>query len=420
MRFNLKIRTTKLWYAQGLVVILLFGGCATPVPVTEPSSTSPPPPSSKLPDTATYHTVLPGQTLYAIARQYGRDHREVAQWNNIPPPYELSPGQRIRVDGPDEDSMSDLDDEPGIPVVTPTPPAPTPILNPSIEDSEGNAQATHLVQPGETLYGIATHYGHNFRDVAAWNGIQEPYYLSPGQTLIVAPPSSLPTSPTREPIISEPPQPLAPTQPVVSPRGDENFHIVQSGDSLYAVARRYGLTFNELATWNGLQPPYNLSVGQKLRISPPKEGSLPPTSPGIGGVPTPPSPSRPIGGGDSDYHIVAPGDTLFQIARHYNLNLNDLAKWNNLAPPYSLSVGQKLRITQPSPSTSRTIPGITTPDERYLRPVSTLPSHHIVTKGETLRSLAERYGISVEDLARWNGIGSPYTVYPGLRLKMNP
>ncbi len=412
MRFNLKIISTKLWYAQGLVVILLFGGCATPTPpVTEPSYT-PPQQISQLPDTATYHTVLPGQTLYAIARQYGRNHREVAEWNNIPPPYELSPGQRIRVDGPDEESMPDeLDDEPGIPVVTPTPPAPTPILNPSIEDSEDNAQATHVVQPGETLYGIATNYGHNFRDVAAWNGIQEPYYLSPGQTLIVAPqsslpPSSLPISPSRQPVISEPPKQPDPIQPVVSPRGDENFHIVQSGDSLYAVARRYGLTFNELATWNGLQPPYNLSVGQKIRITPPPGGV----------VPTPPS-QNPIGGGDSDYHIVAPGDTLFQIARHYNLNLNDLAKWNNLAPPYSLSVGQKLWLTQPA---TRMIPNNMTPDERYLRPVSSRPSHHIVIKGETLRSLAERYGISLEDLARWNGIGSPYTVYPGQRLKMNP
>jgi len=411
---NLKIMSTKLWYAQGLVAIVLFSGCATPVPVTEPISTAPQQ-ISKLPDTATYHTVLPGQTLYAIARQYGRDHREVAQWNNIPPPYELSPGQRIRVDGPSEESMSHQPDEqPGIPVVTPTPPVPTPILNPSIEEPQNNAEGSHVVQPGETLYGIAINYGHNFRDVAAWNGIQEPYYLSPGQTLIVAQPSgflpSLPTSPSREPRKNEQPQqPAPPTQPVVSPREDENFHIVQSGDSLYAVARRYGLTFNELATWNGLQPPYNLSVGQKIRVSPPKGGSLP----------TPPSPS-PSSGGDEDYHIVAPGDTLFQIARHYNLNLNELAEWNGLAPPYSLSVGQKLWITQPSPSsTSRTIPD-RTPNERYLRPVGSLPSHHIVKKGETLRSLAERYGIPLEKLARRNGIGSPYTVYPGQRLKMNP
>jgi LysM repeat protein len=60
-------------------------------------------------------------------------------------------------------------------------------------------------------------------------------------------------------------------------------------------------------------------------------------------------------------------------------------------------------------------------DNGYLQPVK-LPSetYHIVRGGETLRSIAEQYRIPFIDLARWNGIGSPYNIYPGKRLTLVP
>ncbi len=44
-----------------------------------------------------YHTIRKGDTLYSIAFQYGFDHRELARWNGIAPPYRIYPGQRIRL-----------------------------------------------------------------------------------------------------------------------------------------------------------------------------------------------------------------------------------------------------------------------------------------------------------------------------------
>ncbi len=399
------ITPSKLLYALGLVVILLLSGCPS-APVTEPR------PPEPIPDTATFHIVERGETLYGIAQRYGRNHKDVGRWNNIPPPYELTVGQRLRIDGPSEESITTLPEpqDSGFPVVTPIPQEPTPI-------PQKNVEGTHIVQPGETLYGIATHYGKNFRELAAWNGIEQPYHLSAGQTLVLSPPIGWnptltpPASPIRKPTA-----PLAPTQPTPSPRVDKDHHIVQPGDSLYRIARRYGLSINELALWNALQSPYSLSVGKKLRITRP---SVLPTPPDVGRVlPTLPSPSTSPSSdtfedidGDSDHHIVAPGDTLWQIARHYRRSVKELREWNNLASD-NLSVGQELRVTPP---TTRTMPR-PTPD-RPSRPV-VQRSYHIVKPGETLRSIAKKYGISFSDLAEFNGIGSPYTVYPGLRLKL--
>ena len=56
----------------------------------------------------------------------------------------------------------------------------------------------HIVERGETLYSIGWAYGYDYRQVAQWNGISAPYYLSPGQRLRVAPPMSEPTAPLQE------------------------------------------------------------------------------------------------------------------------------------------------------------------------------------------------------------------------------
>ncbi|MGE3318876.1 MAG: peptidoglycan DD-metalloendopeptidase family protein [Candidatus Berkiella sp.] len=54
---------------------------------------------SQLPITRGYHTVLAGETLYAIAWQYGHDYRDLAQINHIEPPYRIYPGQKIALKG---------------------------------------------------------------------------------------------------------------------------------------------------------------------------------------------------------------------------------------------------------------------------------------------------------------------------------
>ena len=49
----------------------------------------------------------------------------------------------------------------------------------------------------------------------------------------------------------------------------KNFHVVREGETLYAISWRYGYDLKEVARWNGFKPPYTLSVGQLVRISPP-------------------------------------------------------------------------------------------------------------------------------------------------------
>jgi len=397
-----KLITHSLKLVLSLGVIVLLNGCPS-VPVTDPGTPGSAPQEL---DTATYHTVRSGETLYGIATLYGRDYKEVAQWNRITLSDPLTPGQQLRVDGPSKRLVKPLNPDAGIPVPTSPPPVSTPIepKPPLVEPSSPpqSAEGIHVVEPGETLYGIARQYEQNPGDVATWNHLASPYSLRVGQTLVVSPSKGWDSLSTPLPPTVIEPEPSSPAD------SNQDYHTVLPGDTLYKIAKHYGFGLAEIAGWNGIEPPYNLSLGQHLRVSPPDTDTITPSS-NL-------SPTFDDNEDSSDYHIVASGDTLFNIAQRYGHSVQELTQWNNL-PTSGLSLGQKLRVTPPSTM----IPGLT-PDSSYLRPVGLppTPDHHIVRAGESLSSIARKYGMSFAELAKLNGIGSPYSVYPGMRLTIAP
>ena len=86
-----------------LVTALALGGC-TPAP---------PPEFEREPGALTSYTVEPGDTLYSIAWRYGYDYRQVAAWNDIEPPYEIYPGDRLVIVTPHYNHW--LEEEPSPP-----------------------------------------------------------------------------------------------------------------------------------------------------------------------------------------------------------------------------------------------------------------------------------------------------------------
>ncbi len=101
-------------------------------------------------------------------------------------------------------------------------------------------------------------------------------------------------------------------------------------------------------------------------------------------------------------HTVKAGETLYSISRLYNISVNALCTINNIAKDEILSIGEILNITNfanPSTNTSNA-------------------SYHIVKKGDTLYSLARRYGISIATLQQLNDLDSNL-IFINQRLKLN-
>lgn len=96
------------------------------------------------------------------------------------------------------------------------------------------------------------------------------------------------------------------------------------------------------------------------------------------------------GGGAPSTVTVRKGDTLYSIARRYDIPLRDLIDANGLRPPYSLNIGRVLRL----------------PNAKY----------HLVAKGDTLYNISKRYNVDVTSLSRLNNIQAPYSLSVGQRL----
>jgi membrane-bound lytic murein transglycosylase D len=110
-------------------------------------------------------------------------------------------------------------------------------------------------------------------------------------------------------------------------RRHAHIHVVRRGDSLWAIAQRSGMDVNKLASLNGIQPDDPLRAGQHIKLT---AGSLDPSS----GSPK----ARPV------TYTVRSGDTLSKISRLFQVSVAQIARWNSLASPPSLSPGQKLII----------------------------------------------------------------------------
>jgi LysM repeat protein len=184
--------------------------------------------------TTTVHVVQQGETLYAIARQYGVSVGAICAANRIANPRLIHAGQRlvIPVGG-------------GVPV-------------PSGGSDRGT---THVVRPGENLYRIALRYGTTIPVLAAANGISEPTQIRVGQTLVIPGGSSVPLAPASPPLTAG------------------QTHTVRRGETLSAIARRYGVSVWVLARANSLANPGLIVPGQVIVIP----GSSGPASAPSGG-----------------------------------------------------------------------------------------------------------------------------------------
>ncbi len=90
-------------------------------------------------------------------------------------------------------------------------------------------------------------------------------------------------------------------------------------------------------------------------------------------------------------YTVRPGNTLFAIAQFFQTSVNDIIQYNNIQNPSAIYPGQVLTIPA----------GSNVADTYVTRP------------GDTLWSIAQRYGTTVTELSRLNGLNNPNVVYPG-------
>jgi len=161
-------------------------------------------------------------------------------------------------------------------------------------------------------------------------------------------------------------------------------HIVQRGETLFSIARRYGSTVDAITHTNGIPDPRQIFVGERLVI--PGSGTAAP---------------------DAVPYIVQAGDTLASIARRYQTTWQTLTQANGLLSPNVVYAGQVIQI----PTENRAASGET------LAPVpATGGAAYIVRPDDTLLRIALHYGISPWTLVAASQVANPALIYPGQEL----
>lgn len=253
--------------------------------------------------------------------------------------------------------------------------------------------ANHVVMPGETLWSISQMYGIRLAALKAKNRIRDDIDLSPGMIINLQEPrkrgedfvmvsgseyrkmlealsanqtqinpSSGPAPSQTSPSSSQPSATISPsTAPVTG-----NPEPVRTEPSRTEPVRT--------------ETPAPVRTPEPTRLSEPVNRTQPSSIP---------TSARTV-------HTVSPGETLFRISQNYGVSVDDLKRWNNL-PDNTIKVGQQIII---NPSGASAQSGTATPS----RPSSSGTIVHTVSPGETLFRLSQNYGVSVDDIRKWNNL----------------
>lgn len=153
-------------------------------------------------------------------------------------------------------------------------------------------------------------------------------------------------------------------------------HIVQRGETIYSISRAYDVEMDAILIRNNIIDPNRITVGQRLII---------PT----GAVTVP------------RVHVVAAGETLYSLAIRYNTTVEAFVATNGLDNSSNIVVGQVL-----------TIPATGGP--------ATFPRTYMLDRGDTLRSVGERFGVTWQAIAAYNSIPNPNVVTAGAVIIIPP
>jgi len=222
----------------------------------------------------------------------------------------------------------------------------------------------HNVNAGETIYGLAQRYNVSIDSISIWNNLKDGR-IDYGQLLIVG----------RKPVLA-----VGSTEP-------PSYHILQKGETLYSISKKYGIDINLLIENNPKIFKDKIVRNGDTVFLKKTETLL-----------APPQTAMAM---DEGYYIVQEGDDMYKICEKFKIKPSDLKTWNKLAP----GVG----VTKPIPTGTKLIVDADLA-EALKNQTGTLPKtslnyepiYHFVVKGETLSSIAKKYDTEVEKLKELN------------------
>ena len=378
----------------------------TPTPSTPGVSNNP------TTSNAQTYTVVAGDSVWKIAHQFGISMDTLRSLNNIQNNF-IYPGQVLKIR-----LISSSNGTTTVPTPT-TPSIPSQNQSTNTGSNQTASVGNYTVKAGDSLWSIANKHGLSVAQLKSMNGLSSDMIYA-GQKLTVKTGASSTSSTTSSANTNT----GATTNPVTNTQtSNASSYTVKSGDSLWSIANKHGLSVSQLKNMNGLTsdiiyPGQTLKVGQGNNTSTTAPSKIATTTPAPSQGSTT---SSNTSTSTSKTYTVASGDSLWAIANKHGLSVSQLKNMNGLTsdiiyPGQTLKVGQgnntsttapsKIATTTPAPSQGSTTSSNTS---------TSTSKTYTVASGDSLWAIANKHGLSVSQLKNMNGLTSD-VIYPGKQL----
>lgn len=237
------------------------------------------------------YTVKSGDTLSGIASQYNTTVNQIVSLNQLSNPNLIYVGQVLKLKNSQTTNSSS-----------------------SSSSTAATTVGTYTVKAGDTLSAIASRYSTSSSTLASLNSLSNPNLIYVGQVLKVSSNASTSSSTSSS------------ANSTVTTAAS---YTVKAGDTLSAIAAKYGTTYQALASANSISNPNDIYVGQVIKVS---------------ATATAASSQAASSTSSNGSYTVKSGDTLYGIALANGLNWQTLAKQNGISDPNVIFVGQKLSL----------------------------------------------------------------------------
>lgn len=337
------------------------------------------------------HQVRFGESVEDVIRLYNLNPDDFYRWNNLPPgTTALTAGTQVFVADPSLAVAEGINITPR-PITNATTPGNAgtsaavvqpnaAVLPPTVSATNISANnpaasrsitETYRVEAGETLWGISQKFNIPFKNLLAWNNMDVNTRVQAGQIIRLQPPAVGTVANNQDGMmlsnLSEPTPAAtrggtgvqaATSSPAL--REEARIYTTVPGDNIYDLANRFGVRLSEFRRWNNIPPGvFSLPAGTPValneaaaeqaaamkmqasaRTSVPQKASK-----GFVAEAARPNAKPQSGKGSVVYHVVNKGETLFGIARKYNVKVSQIKTWNNLKSD-RINAGARIIVKQ--------------------------------------------------------------------------
>jgi len=345
------------------------------------------------------YEIKEGDCLWSIARQFQLSIQEVTEANNIDEKELLLPGLLIKI--PQNENKDSHQSEPVSTVI-------------------------HTVQKGESLWDIAQQYRLSLDELSQVNKLPKPDSLYIGQQIKV------PVSSSKEDIAikgndSKPIDLSYESERTnlkeITSSINEEFresvkeidYIVKPGENLWTIAQHYQVSLKELSQVNELENAEKLSIGQIIKIP-------------LGNKQTDDKPKQienteKESKGNWVEHIVEYGENISLIAQKYRVPIETICQLNQISPKDYVYPGQRLKIKVSEQSATEIVPmEVAEQNKPIVEPPSSQVEqesiYYTVKAGDTLWTIAQQYGVSMEGIVAVNYLTNKDILSVGQKLEI--